>query len=164
MLFCFKSVLLYIVFILLFIDEDVVGREVFRFTGLIVRVFVWGSWGVLEMEFVFIFIVIFGFKIGWLDLEFIFVEDVDLIVGGIFIVCVFSIGIDAVILILVVFVLFIVLSEVDRIGDGEGFCCLVFVFWGLIFFFWIGVFDFVGGICVIVCIWLFIVEVGVGTK
>lgn len=87
------------------------------------------------MEFVFILIVIFGFNIGWLDLEFIFVEDVDLIVVGIFIVCVFSIGIDAVILILVVFVLFMVLSEVDRIGDGGGFCCLVLVFWGVIFFF-----------------------------
>lgn len=104
------------------------------------------------MEFVFIFIVIFGFKIGWLDLEFIFVEVVDLIVGGIFIVCVFSIGIDAVILILVVFVLFMVLSEVDRIGDGGGFCCFVLVFWGVIFFFLIEVFDFVGGICVKVCI------------
>lgn len=155
---------MYIVFILLFVDEDVVGREVLRFIGLVVRVFVWGSCGVLEMEFVFIFIVIFGFNIGWLDLEFIFVEDVDLIVGGIFIVCVFSIGIDAFILILVVFVLFMVLSEVDRIGDGGGFCCLVLVFWGVIFFFWIEEFDFVGGICVIVCIWLFIVEVGVGTK
>lgn len=87
------------------------------------------------MEFVFILIVIFGFNIGWLDLKFIFVEDVDLIVGGIFIVCVFWIGIDVVISISVVFVLFMVLSEVDRIGDGGGFCCLVLVFWGVIFFF-----------------------------